>query len=308
MKAAKRAFTAAALSLGLAASAMAQSSVIELERTASGYFVAPVFIGTDGPYPFAPDTGASHTAIAQSLAEAHGFISTQDRLDAVQTLTAEVQAERHGLVDLRLGPVPLGEIDMVVTPTPPDLELELFGLLGSNAFTGHVIKLDYPQARLTVNAQQPRHADARIDPVRQVLVGAAQARRIEDDIAVLIDTGSPITLVNHALARRLNQRTPVSVVNVGNMTRIPNPVETEDRVILSQFRMGGVCLRRIAVSEADLDVFRAMGWDNRPAMIVGLDLLQSTALTIDFETGRAQIDPGPETWRCPGDRRAQLSH
>ncbi|MBL4544868.1 MAG: hypothetical protein JKP95_03645 [Oceanicaulis sp.] len=65
--------------------------------------------------------------MAQSLAEAHGFISTQDRLDAVQTLTAEVQAERHGLVDLRLGPVPLGEIDMVVTPTPPDLELELFG-------------------------------------------------------------------------------------------------------------------------------------------------------------------------------------
>ncbi|MBL4544869.1 MAG: hypothetical protein JKP95_03650 [Oceanicaulis sp.] len=56
MKAAKRAFTAAALSLGLAASAMAQSSVIELERTASGYFVAPVFIGPDGPYPFAPDT------------------------------------------------------------------------------------------------------------------------------------------------------------------------------------------------------------------------------------------------------------
>ncbi len=121
MKAAKRAFTAAALSLGLAASAMAQSSVIELERTASGYFVAPVFIGPDGPYPFAPDTGASHTAIAQSLAEAHGFISTQDRLDAVQTLTAEVQAERHGLVDLRLGPVPLGEIDMVVTPTRPIL-------------------------------------------------------------------------------------------------------------------------------------------------------------------------------------------
>jgi len=87
------AFTAAALSLGLAASACAQPSVIELERTPSGYFVAPVFIGPDGPYPFAPDTGASHTAIAQTLAEAHGFISTRERLDAVQTLTAEVQAE-----------------------------------------------------------------------------------------------------------------------------------------------------------------------------------------------------------------------
>lgn len=304
MKAAKRAFTAAALSLGLAASAMAQSNVIELERTASGYFVAPVFIGPDGPYPFAPDTGASHTAIAQSLAEAHGFISTHERLNAVQTLTAEVQAERHVLVDLKLGTLPLSEIDMVVTPTPPDLELQLFGLLGSNAFIGHTIRLDYPRARLTVNGQQPRYADARIDPVRRVLVGAAQARRIEDDIVVLIDTGSPITLVNPALARRLRQRTPVSVVSVGNMTRIPNAVETEDRVILSQFRMGGVCLRRITVSEADLDVFRAMGWQDRPAMIIGLDLLQSTTLTIDFQTGRAQIDPGPESWRCPGDRRA----
>jgi predicted aspartyl protease len=298
----------AAVALSFAGAATAQSDVIELERTASGYFVAPVFIGPDGPYPFAPDTGASHTAIAQSLAEAYGFISTQERLDAVQTLTAEVQAERHILADLRLGALPLGEIDMVVSPTPPDLQLELFGLLGSNAFTGRVIKLDYPQARLSLNTQQPRHADARIDPVRQVLVGAAQARRIEDDIAVLIDTGSPITLVNRELARQLNRRTPVSVVNVGNMTRIPRAVETEDRVILTQFRLGGVCLRRMAVNEADLDVFRAMGWQHRPAMIVGLDLLQSTALTIDFRTGRAQIDPGPENWRCPGDRRAQLSH
>ena len=302
------AFTAAALSLGLAASACAQPSVIELERTPSGYFVAPVFIGPDGPYPFAPDTGASHTAIAQTLAEAHGFISTRERLDAVQTLTAEVQAERHVLVDLSLGSLPLGVIDTVVTPTSPEIQLELFGLLGSNAFTGRVITLDYPRARMEVDASPPRHADARIDPVRRVLVGAAHARRVDDDIAVLIDTGSPITLVNPALARQLKQRRPLSIVNVGSVSRIPETVETEDRVVLSRFRMGGVCLHSMAVSEADLDVFHAMGWDDQPAMIVGLDLLQSTSLTVDFETGRAQIDPGPERWRCRGGRRAQLSH
>lgn len=308
MKCILRAITAVALLIGGVASAIAQPTVIALERTASGYFVAPVYIGADGPYPFAPDTGASHTTIAQSLAEFHGFISTQERLDAVQTLTAEIQAERHRLVDLRLGPLALGEIDMVVIPIPRALELELFGLLGSNAFNGRTITLDYPRARLTVNALAPQHADARIDPALQVLIGAAQARHVETDIAVLIDSGSPVTLVNRALARELSQRNSIRIVTVSSMSRLANPVQSEDRVVLNQFRMGGVCLRGVAVNVADLDVFRAMGWQDRPAMIVGLDLLQDITLHVDYQTGRAQIDPGLDAWRCSGDRRAQLSH
>ena len=292
----------------LDAAALAQTVTIELERTASGYFVAPVFLGEDGPYPFAPDTGASHVAIALPLAQAHGFVSTGDSLDPVQTLTEEVRAERHILVDLRLGPVPLGGVDAVVTPIDPDVEPELYGLLGSNAFSGHSIHIDYAGRSLTLNAQPPRHADARLDPARQVLVGHAEARWVGEPIAVLIDTGSPVTLVNPALARRLAQHTPMRVMNVGSVSRLAGTVETDDRVILNRFRLGGLCLRGISVDEAELDVFRAMGWDDQPAMIVGLDLLQDTRLTIDYETGAAQIDAGHEGWRCSGGRRSQLSH
>ena len=298
----------AVLALGLTGAGRAAEITLELDRSPAGYFVAPVYLGADGPYPFAPDTGASHTAIAEQLARAHGFVSTQERLDAVQTLTAEVRAERHMLLDMGLGPLSLGPVDAVVTPTAPDIALDVFGLLGSNAFEGLRIQLDYPASALRIGVAPPRHSDARIDPARHVLVGAAQARRVDDDIAVLIDTGSPITLVNPVLARQLSQRSTISVVNVASMSRIPPSVETEDMVVLRQFRLGGICLNRISVREAELDVFRAMGWDNQPAMIVGLDLLQSTVLSVDYESGAAQIDPGPEAWRCPGGRRSQLSH
>jgi predicted aspartyl protease len=302
----------AGLALALVAAsgtAQAQSQTIEMRRSPSGYFVAPVFIGEDGPYAFAPDTGASHTAIAQSLAESHGFVSTRERLDPVQTLTAEVEAERHVLTRFGLGPYDLGQVDAVVTPTPPDLDLEIFGLLGSNAFEGRVIKLEYPRARLNLDAAPPQHDDAQIDPRRQVLTGAARARGVEDDIAVMIDTGSPVTLVNDRLAARLRQRDMIRVLTVGSVSRIPDMVETEEAgVVMRQFQLGGVCIARMSIHTADLDVFRAMGWENRPAMIVGLDLLQNTILTVDYVNGRAQIEPGPEGWRCPGGRRSQLSH
>ncbi|WP_306015923.1 aspartyl protease family protein [Oceanicaulis sp. MMSF_3324] len=284
------------------ATAVAQPQTFTLERTSSGYFVAPVFLGADGPYPFAPDTGASHVAIAETLAQRHGFVRSGDRLDPVQTLTAEVTAERHILVDLRLGDAPQGQVDAVVTPIATDIELELFGLLGSEAFAGQTVEIDYPNSALTLDAPSPRHADARLDPVRQVLVGQARARWIDEPIAVLVDTGSPVTLVNPVLARRLSQRTPMRVMNVGSVSRIPDTVEVDGRVTLTRFRLGGVCIRGMSVDEAELDVFDAMGWSERPAMIVGLDLLQDTRLIVDYATGRAQIDPGPERWRCRAAR------
>lgn len=286
----------------LTAAAQAQSQVYTLERTSSGYFVAPVFLGEDGPYPFAPDTGASHVAIAETLAQRHGFISSGQRIDPVQTLTAEVIAERHVLVDLRLGSERLGQVDAVVTPIAADIELELFGLLGSEAFQGQTVEIDYPASTLILNAAAPSQIDARLDPVRQVLVGQAEARFVDAPIAVLIDTGSPVTLVNPALAQRLSRRTPLQVLNVGSMSRIPDAVETEGRVTLTRFRLGGLCIPGLIVDEAELDVFDAMGWARRPAMIVGLDLLQDARLVIDYQTGWAQIDAGPERWRCRASR------
>lgn len=309
MNIAKNACLLIALATSLSAAARAEPrEAIDLLRSPSGYFVVPVFIGEDGPYAFAPDTGASHTAIAQSLAESHGFTSTLENLHQVQTLTTQVEAERHRLSRMSVGPYDLNTVEAIVTPTPPELDLELFGLLGSNAFAGRVIELDYPQARLDLQATPPRYTDALIDPRRHVLTGAAHALGVEDDIAVMIDTGSPITIVNDRLAARLRQRDVIRVLTVGSMSRIPDMVETDAGVVMRQFQLGGICLNRLTLHAAELDVFRAMGWDDQPAMIVGLDLLQNTRLTIDYVSGHAQIEPGPAAWRCSGGRRSQLSH
>lgn len=285
----------------------ALAQTVPLERTRMGHFVAPVRIDGEGPFPFAPDTGASHTAVAQPLAEAFGFVGDINPLTPVQTLTEEIEAERHVLLDLSLGLVSATALDVVVTPIAADVELDLYGLLGSDFFAGHVVRLDYPASELVVDAPAPDHVDARLDPTRRVLIGAAEARHLGGPIQVLVDTGSPVTLVNPALARSLNRRRPVTISMVSSVSRLPDPVETEDRVILSRFKLGGLCLRQIGVDSADLDVFRAMGWENTPAMIVGLDLLQNTALTIDYDTGATQIEPARPVWRCPDSRRSQVS-
>ncbi len=98
LRRAARAFAfTSAVALGLtgliAAPAAAEPRAAALERAESGHVVTNVMIDGDGPWRFAVDTGASHTAIAMQLAAYYGFVSTRDELDDVQALTGRFEAE-----------------------------------------------------------------------------------------------------------------------------------------------------------------------------------------------------------------------
>jgi hypothetical protein len=51
-------------------------------------------------------------------------------------------------------------------------------------------------------------------------------------------------------------------------------------------------------------MFRALGWRDRPAMVLGLDLLQHAIITIDGPSGAIRLDPGAPALTCAGDERA----
>lgn len=273
---------------------------VDLTRTPSGHFAVDVRIETQGPWPFLVDTGASHTAIAEPLAVQFGHVPVIRR-DDVQTLTTRYSAERFRLYDIEFGPRRLESLNTVVAPIESDATLSAFGLLGADAFDLPVMTIDLAAARLDFTAPAPAHHDASIDSDTRLIFATARVGRFETPVHVLVDTGATQTLVNPALARRLSGFDPVLRLRVSDMNDLGRTEDTR-MVRLETVRVGGLCPRRLTGIEADLDIFRALGWTREPAIVLGLDALEGAVITIAREAGVVELSQAPGAQACRNDR------
>ena len=281
---------------------------LQMHRVADTFVALPVTIGEGEPMNWILDTGASHSAIAQTIAEELGFVSARQslapELDPVQTLTRMYDAERFWTRDMSIAGRPLQDINMVVVPVPPEGPSIAAGLLGYDAFAEHDLRINFDTGELDLGEQTVEHTDARIDPDRQPIFAAARVGAPRRYARVLIDSGSPVTLVNNELKQALSSggvqlRTVTGVDGLRNEQAAP--------VVLRNLRIGGVCLGRQSALHADLDIFDALGWDDEPAILIGMDLLPYIEMTLDKDSGAVEIsavrDPDVCDQRIQWDRR-----
>jgi predicted aspartyl protease len=273
---------------------------VPLERASTGQFLMDVRIAGQGPWPFMIDTGASHTTLALPVAEALGFVSTRDHLHSVQTLTAETLEERLTIADMRFGPARASSLNAVVADVAGG---EIQGLIGLDALAGERVRLDFPAGEIVFNPPALVGAHGRIDPVHGVAMMEASVRGVREPVMVLIDTGSGFTLINSALARRL-VREPVTRMRIGSITRSSPSAAVRERARVERLRAGAVCVPALGAIQADVDMFRALGWRDRPAMVLGLDLLQHAIITVDGPSGAIRLDPGAPALTCADADRA----
>lgn len=270
---------------------------LPLARASTGQFLIDVTISGEGPWPFMIDTAASHTTLALPVAEALGFISTREDLHPVQTLTAETLEERLEIADMQFGPARAARLNAVVADV---VGRELQGLVGLDALASQRVRLNFPAGEMTFEVSLVDRAHGRIDPVHGVAIMQARVHGVREPVMVLVDTGSGFTLINSALARRL-AREPVTRMRIGAITRAAPSAAVEERARLERVRFGDVCVPAMTAPTADVDMFRALGWRDRPAMVLGLDLLQHAIITIDGPSQVIRIDAGAPGLSCPED-------
>ncbi|MEE2566001.1 aspartyl protease family protein [Hyphobacterium marinum] len=275
--------------------ALAEGERLVMDRAPSGHFLVPVTINDTGPYTFIFDTGASHTAIAQPIAEALGFVSQWERTGDVQSLTTRFEAERFPLRRFEFAPTgPLG-LDAVVVPTDPDEPRPVAGLLGADAITSLRYAVDFSTGTLTYDADAAAHADGRVNPIGLLLAEARLLRGISH-INVIIDSGSARSIVNPEMARNVRQRSNLIRYNING---VDDDIDMEAApVAIRRFQIGGLCLDSVIALQADLDVFHALGWNTEPAIVLGMDVLQHASVTVDREAGIVQIDAAGDGIAC----------
>jgi hypothetical protein len=265
-----------------------EETVLPLTQAESGHFVLDTQIGEARPLPFIFDTGANRTAILMPLAVELGLVTEEERIAILHSMLGTSEAPVRELESIDFGAGPVGPIHAALVPLGPDGDFAAYGLLGADAFAGRVITLDLAAPELRLDVEQPAgQADRDLFTIDHLNLLRASATVEGIRAQVMIDTGSPRTIANRALTNALYSRRPHIIIEMGDVTQQEQRIRVVD---VERMRIGALCRRRFPVLTADLAIFETLGLADEPALIVGLDFLEESAITIDRRARTFRID------------------
>ncbi len=248
---------------------------------------APVMIDGKGPFDFIVDTGANRSIISDELA-------------AELMLPAGRITKVHGIVGERLVPtvrlqrfgIGAREAKNLSMATLPARHLGGLGLLGVDGLKNQRIVFDLPGSRLQiVRSSQPHAGEG--GAVIRARKRFGQLTVVDTDIdgtrvAVLIDSGSVSTIGNSALRAVVQKaRTPPEMQKV-MISGATGDVTMGDYGAVPRFRLGSLTIMNLRVAYADLHPFTLWELNDRPALLMGMDIMRFfEEVALDF--GRNEV-------------------
>lgn len=261
----------------------APGAVIATRDTANARMMVGVTIAEKGPFHFIIDTGAERTVISQELA-------------ATLALPSAGPAELHSVSEVSTVPTVMipslslngRVVENIRAPALAQANLGAAGILGIDTLQGQQVILDFRKQEMVVRPAAKRPDPPATDDEIVVRARSRLGRLILADanvdgrrISVIVDTGAEVTLGNSALFARFSRSAPwsglIEVVGV-----------TGGRVLAQ-----GMLLRRVQINQikfsdmpvavADAHIFRQLGLDKKPALLLGMDVLRGfNRVSVDF--------------------------
>jgi len=256
--------------------------------------VAPVTINGQGPYDFLIDTGANVSCVSRKLAQQLGLEPT-------------APAKVHSVVGVQTRPAVLihqlrvGERDRrrVRAPSLPLQGTDLGGLLGVDWLKGQRLTLNLRENKIDITrsrAETPKVGSvivpAKLRWGQLTIVDADMNGR---DIQALIDSGSEVALCNDKLRELVTRidpsQAPGKVKTLVHLQTIMGEPFVGEQIYLPFLRLGGVRMGNVPVVHADAHVFKVWGVDDRPALVLGMDLLSEfRSVSMDFGRRTVRFD------------------
>ena len=271
----------------------------------------PVYLDGKGPFAFVVDTGASRTVVATEVAAACGLPGAGH---------AEVHgiagAESAALVAVRKLGVGSVSSPNLTLPVLPRGRLGADGLLGVDILTGRRMSLDFIANRFEiaasgfgmsvgqgVNSRIPAY-DAPIQVSAayrygQLVILDAQVAEVR--VSAFIDSGAQVTVGNRALRDAVIHTHPDFGVHLAPVPLISATGQTAmgEFAPLPTLRLGGMQINQVLGIFADLHIFDLWKLNDRPAILIGIDVLRHFHdVTLDFARRVVVFSPA-----LPGARR-----
>ncbi|PPJ80361.1 hypothetical protein CV019_00345, partial [Staphylococcus haemolyticus] len=114
-------------------------------------------------------------------------------------------------------------------------------------------------------------------------------------LTVVLDTGSEMSVGNAALRRALERRGQLGAETPALLGSVTGKMLPASVMMARKLDVGGVTLLGLGIAFADVHTFRAIGIDERPALLLGMNALQAfESLTIDMRAKKLRfVVPAP---------------
>ncbi len=250
----------------------------------------PVTINGTGPYPFVLDTGSDRTVISTELA-------TLLKLPPGPTVSLHdiIGMDRRATVIIEKLAFDHRQLAGVRAPSLAVAGLGAPGMLGLDALHNEHVVMDFQAATVTTG---PSHeADDGPDTNAVVVQGRRRfgqlilvdAESHGKPIFVILDSGAEGTVGNSALralvAAESTRTKPALPIQIVSATGRRTEVEADS---VSEIQLGSIIIRNVPIDFADLRIFDYLGLGNKPAMMLGMDVLRHfQRVSVDFRLGEA---------------------
>lgn len=269
--------------------AVAKTQTIQLDPDGHDRLTVAITIGGQGPFDFLIDTGAQATVLSRELADR---LQLTDRLPALLIgLVSSAQIETVAVDDLMLGRHNFN------VPKAPLVDAEhlgigIDGILGLDGLQQRRVLIDFIKRKIEVADADELGGNRGYEIIvkarrrlGQLIITDAMVDGVRT--AVLVDTGAQASVINQALVDRLRTRShqTTQLMDV-NGTQIEGPLH-----VLRTFTVDSLSISQIPAFVVDSPAFKALGINDKPAMILGMrELRLFRRVAIDFDTRRILFD------------------
>ena len=272
----------------------------------------PVYLNGRGPFAFVVDTGANRTVVATEVAAACDLPAGGQVL--VHGIAGAEPANLASVHKLRVGSVISTGLEMPVLPRG---RLGADGLLGVDILRGRQMLLDFARNRFEIAGSGQgvavgRGSSSRIRSALAPIAVSASYRFgqlviLDSQVAnvavsAFIDSGSQVTVGNRALRDAVVHSHPEFGVRLAPIPLISATGQTAigEFAPLPTLRLGGMQIDEVMGIFANLHIFDLWKLNDRPAILIGIDVLRHFQdVTLDFGRREVIFTPAPPGARKP---------
>lgn len=287
----QRSLASAVCMLGLVTTLHAE---VPLRLDPTGHVVVPTMLDGTGPVDFIMDTGADETGVFPWLAK-------QLNLPTIGSSELSGATGSSESAKLRVSALSVDghEIDDFAADTLPDRPdgAKLGGVVGADLMSGRLTVMDFgcgTAALLPVNSSKrvmgghAHRIDAGSIPGGKQLTLSVKINGAAG--LALLDSGSRTTLINRPFAAAAGLDPQSAAFRDGDPARGASQKQLNSRVgTIGTVTFGGITRKQATARIVDLPFLVEAGLSDSAVMILGLDLLKGTRLSVDYSGRRFWI-------------------
>ena len=268
------------------------AELIKLQQERNERVTVPVTIMGQGPFRFMVDTGAQATVVSSTLADRLGL--TERSAAVLVGMASKRPVETTDIPEFALG---TRRFHIRTAPIVDAGNLGgADGILGLDSLQDQRVLIDFDKQRIYVADAKQLGGNGGYEIVvkarrrlGQLIITGARLNGVKTD--VVVDTGSQVSIGNPALLDRLRQ---TRALGNSTMTDVNGQELTASVKVGRTLEIGGMNLNRIPIMFADTAALQALGLNDKPAMILGINELRLfRRVAIDFTKQEVLFDlPG----------------